>query len=151
MKLSREVRKRFQEFGSAGGRARATRMDPAARRRVARWAAIRRWTRARFGAAGFAELGLPGGELVDAGLCALVAESETLESLVVSLAAPRLRREGVPVPSTTFPDADRRLYRVLEQTCGDLAHTRYLAYLRQIVSFADACGTVRLDAGRHAR
>lgn len=126
--------------------ARSARMPADARRRVARRAALHRWTRARFGEASFAALGLPGGELVDAGLDALVAEEVTAESLAVSLAAPRLRREGVPVPSTTFSDAEMRLYRLLEETSGELAHARYLAYLRQLSSFADACRLARGSA-----
>lgn len=119
-------------------------MSPEARRAVARQAAIQRWVRVRFGASGFADLGLPGGEIIDRGLAALATGEESTESLVVSLAAPRLRREGVPLPRDVFPDADRRLYRLLEQTSGDLAHARYLAYLRQAQSFADACADARL-------
>ena len=144
MKLPRTVRARFQDYGRTGGRARAARMTPEARRTVARQAAIRRWIHVRFGASGFGALGLPGGEIVDAGLAALAAGHESVGSLVVSLAAPRLRREGVPLPNEVFTDADLRLYRLLEQANGDLAHARYLAYLRQILSFADACSTARV-------
>jgi hypothetical protein len=43
-----------------------------------------------------------------------------------------------------FPDADIRLYRLLEHTEGDLAHARYLAYLRRAASIADACANARL-------
>ena len=89
--------------------------------------------------------------MVDRGLDALAAGRETVESLAVSLAAPRLRREGVPLPATTFPDADRRLYRLMERLHGTLAHARYLARLRQIASFADACRLARADRGRDAR
>jgi len=119
-------------------------MSPEARRSVARKAAIRRWIRDRFGAPGFEAIGLPGGEAIDAGLAALAAGEESIESLLVSLAAPRLKREGVPLPRDVFPDADVRLYRLLEHTEGDLAHARYLAYLRQAASFADACANARL-------
>jgi len=77
--------------------------------------------------------------MVDDGLSHLAAGKESMESLMVSLAAPRLRREGVPVPRSPFTDAERRLYRLLEQTSGELAHARYLACLRQMSSFADAC------------
>jgi hypothetical protein len=73
-------------------------MSPKARRTLARQAAMHRWIRARFGTPNFAALGLPGGEIIDAGLAALAAGEETVESLVVSLAAPCLRREGVPLP-----------------------------------------------------
>jgi hypothetical protein len=89
--------------------------------------------------------------MIDKGLDDLAAERETAESLAVSLAAPRLRREAVPLPATRLADADRRLYRLLERAHGDLAHARYLARLRQVASFADACRFARIDRGRHAR
>jgi len=118
-------------------------MSPSALRAVARQAALCRWIRVRFGAPSFEALGLPGGETIDAGLAGLAAGEETVESLLVSLAAPRLKREGVPLPRDLFADADIRLYRLLERAGGDLAHARYLAYLRQAVSFADACANAR--------
>lgn len=59
------------------------------------------------------------------------------------MAAPRLRREGVPLRET-HPDPEERLYTLLSRTEGDLAHARYSALLRQAVSFADACRVVRL-------
>jgi len=149
MRLPKTVRERFRAYGREGGRARASRMSPEARRIVARTAATRRWIRARFGASGFQALGLPGGNVVDAGLAALARGEESIESLLVSLAAPRLRREGVPLPRDVLADADVRLYRMLEQD-GDLAHARYLAYLRQAASFADACAAARVTRGKHA-
>ncbi len=110
---------------------------------AARRAAIRRWTRARFGASSFAECALPGGELVDAGLSDLALGVESVGSLLVSLAAPRLQREGVPMPRAVIADADVRLYRLLEREHGDLAHARYLAHLQLVESFADACFAAR--------
>ena len=104
----------------------------------------------RFGADSFEAMGLPGGEVIDAGLGALAAGKETIESLLVSLAAPRLKREGVPLPRNLFPDADMRLYRLLERGSGELAHTRYLACLSQAASFADACAGVRPVGGANA-
>ena len=89
--------------------------------------------------------------MIDKGLDDLAAGQMTPECLVVSLAAPRLRREGVPLPRVYIPDAEPRLYRLLEQVHGDLAHARYLAHLRQVASFADACHLARTDGGRHAR
>jgi hypothetical protein len=145
MKLPKTVRERFQAYGRAGGRTRAARMSPGARKAVARRAAIRRWIQVRFGVSSFQALGLPGGEIIDAGLADLAGGPESVESLLVSLAAPRLRREGVPLPRDLHVEADRRLYRLLEQEGGDLAHARYLAYLRQAASFADACSGARVD------
>lgn len=151
MRLPKGVRSQFQRQGRRGGNARARRLTPEARKSIARQAALRRWIRDRFGSPSFTALGLPGGEMIDQGLDDLTAGRETAESLVVSLAAPRLRREGVPLPQALLPDADRRLYRLLEKAHGDLAHARYLARLRQVASFADACRFARTDRGRHAR
>ena len=144
------IRRRFQRCGRAGGQARAARMTAAERRLVARRAATARWIRARFGASSFEALGLPGGEVVDAGLADLAAGNTTVESLVVSLAAARLRREGVPL-GPVDADPEDRLYRRLSRTEGDLAHARYNAHLRRIVSFADACRSIRPDGDARAR
>ncbi|HCL30237.1 MAG TPA: hypothetical protein DIC52_17625 [Candidatus Latescibacteria bacterium] len=145
MKLPGSIRERFQAYGRQGGRERAARMSPELRKAVARNAAIRRWTKVRFGVSSFALSGLPGGDAIDAGLVDLAAGRESVESLVVSLAAPRLRREGVPVPRNPIADANSRLYRLLEKSDGELAHARYNAWLRQAASFADACAGVRID------
>ena len=124
-------------------------MTPEARRSAARRAATARWVRRRFGSASFADLGFPGGELVDTGLADLADEKVTVGSLLVSLAAGRLRREGIPVgPVQENPEA--RLYALIERSAGDLAHARYGAYLRQMSSFADACRRWRLDRRRRA-
>ena len=142
MDLPDEVRERFRVYGSVGGRRRAERLSGTERRAIARRAAASRWIRERFGASSFEELGLPGGEEVDAGLADLACERTTLASLAVSLAAPRLRREGVPVGSV-LDDPERRLYETLSRTEGELAHARYNAWLRRLVSFADACRLAR--------
>ena len=150
MKLPLEVREQFRRYGRAGGRARAARMSPDARKGVARRAALARWIRERFGSATFEELGLPGGEIVDAGLADLATGTVSEESLAVSIATPRLRREGVPL-GRTDPDPEDRLYGLLSQRSGDLAHARYNAYLSQISSFANACHSRRADRVRNAR
>ena len=124
-------------------RARTSRMSLEVRMTLGRQAAIRRWIRARFGGPSFRALDLPGGGIVDAGLASLAAGEETIESLLVSQAAPRLRREGVPLSGNPFPDSDVRLYRLLERQGLELAHARYRAWLRQIESFADACSAAR--------
>lgn len=142
MKLPTEIREQFRRHGREGGLARAARVGASERRRIARQGAATRWIRSRFGASRFADLSLPGAELVDRGLEDLWAERTTLESLLVSIAGPRLRREGVPI-SGAERDPERRLYDLLERTEGDLAHARYTAYLRRIASFADACRWVR--------
>lgn len=149
MKLPTDVRERFRRFGRAGGRKRAAGMAPDARRSVARRAAAARWIRRRFGSASFAELGFPGGELVDAGLGELADGKVTVGSLLVSLAAPRLRREGIPV-GQVHETPEARLYALIERSAGDLAHARYGAYLRQMASFADACRRSRRGRSRRA-
>ncbi len=146
MRLPPDIRERFRRYGRAGGRKRAARMSPEARKAVARRAATARWIKQRFGASSFEELGLPGGAIVDAGLADLATGKTTVESLLVSLAAPRLRRERIPIGSV-HADPEERLYSMLSRTEGDLAHARYGAYLRQAVSFADACRGARLDRG----
>jgi hypothetical protein len=150
MKLPLEVRERFRRYGRAGGRARAVRMTTGAKKGIARRAAVARWIRARFGASSFEALGLPGGEIVDAGLRDLAAGRVSEESLAVSIAMPRLRREGVPL-SSAHPDPEVHLYRLLSRRSGALAHTRYKAYQGQMSSFASACHTRRLDQVDSAR
>lgn len=149
MDIPEEVRERFREYGRIGGRRRAENLSPAARSAVARRAATLRWIRERFGAKSFDRLGLPGGEIVDVGLADLAFGRASPESLAVSLAAPRLRREGVPV-GQTLEDPERRLLELLSRTEGDLAHARYNAWLRRLVSFADACRFVRRDSAGDA-
>ena len=144
MKLPDEIRERFRTHGRVGGRRRAERMPAADRTAIARRAAATRWIRARFGAPTFDELGLPGADIVDAGLTDLAHDRVTPESLAVSMAAPRLRREGVPV-GHVLEEPERRLYELLERTEGELAHARYNAWLRRLVSFADACRLARVD------
>lgn len=148
VKLPSHIREQFRRHGRDGGRARAARMSADERKAVARRAATARWIRPRFGASSFAALGLPGGEIIDAGLADLSMGKVSVESLLVSLAAPRLRREGVPI-GPVHADPEDRLYDLLSQDAGDLAHARYGAYLRQAASFADACRGARRD-GRSA-
>lgn len=149
MELPSYVREQFRRYGRTGGLARAARMTPQSRRAVACRAAATRWIHERFGATSFTSLGLPGGDIVDAGIADLAEGRTTAESLVVSLAAARLRREGVPLGQIEDNPEDR-LYASLSQQTGDLAHARYGAYVRQIVSFADACRLLRYDRGRRA-
>jgi len=144
MELPPDVLNRFRRHGREGGHARASRMTPEERRAGARHAAVVRWIRHRFGAPNFRSLGLPGGELIDAGLADLTSEVTSAESLLVSLAGERLRREGVPV-GITEPEPERRLYELLERSEGALAHARYNALRSQVVSFADACHLARMD------
>lgn len=81
--------------------------------------------------------GLPGGDLVEKGQRDLDSRRETVEALLVSIAAPRLRRAGVDVDEP-LPDPEHRLYRKLAETDPDSAHSRYNALLRRLTSFESA-------------
>jgi hypothetical protein len=144
MKLPPEVREKFRRYGRLGGKARAVKLHRTARRRAASLGATARWIKGRFGDTSFAALGLPGGDIIDTGLADLASGTISPQSLAVSLAAPRLRREGVPIPAP-FADAEDRLYDLLSEMSEDLAHARYGAYLRQLASFASACRFARRD------
>jgi hypothetical protein len=149
VKLSDDVRERFRKHGRTGGLTRAARMSPADRTAVAHRAATTRWLKRRFGTSRFAAIGFPGGDLIDAGLVDLAHRRVTIGSLLVSLAASRLEREGVPV-SPALENPEERLFALLSRTAGGLAHARYTAYLRQVSSFADACRRWRLDRASRA-
>lgn len=85
---------------------------------------------------------LPGGELIRQGLADLERGEETVPALLVSIGAPRLRRAGIAVPEATFPDPEHRLYLRLAEEGSDCAHSRYNAWIRQLVSFERATGCV---------
>ncbi len=85
---------------------------------------------------------LPGGDLIEKGLSDLVAGRETVESLLVSIGAARLKAAGVPVPEAGFDQPERRLYEILAREDQDSAHSRYNALLRKLVSFEAAAECV---------
>jgi hypothetical protein len=88
---------------------------------------------------------LPGAELLRDGLVDLRAGRETESSLVVEVAAPRLRALGFDVPVLPASESrsehqtpEHRLYSLLAaQPCGG-AHSHYNALLARIASFARA-------------
>ncbi len=79
----------------------------------------------------------PGAELIEAGLADLTAGLVTIESLLVSIAAPGLRDVGVAA-GQPIPDAELRLYALLSARDGDAAHSQYNALLRRVASFRHA-------------
>ena len=79
----------------------------------------------------------PGGDLVGKGLRDLERRRESIEALLVSIAAPRLRDAGLPV-TRPIPDAEHRLYEKLAEDDPDSAHSRYNALLRRLTSFESA-------------
>jgi hypothetical protein len=84
---------------------------------------------------------LPGGDIVEAGLADLRAGRQSESALAVTIAAPRLRRLGIDVPSQTGRPAappEHRLYNLLGQQPGGGAHSRYNALLARMASFASA-------------
>ena len=81
--------------------------------------------------------GLPGAEIVDRGLTDLEQGVESVEALLVSIGAPRLRRLGYVV-ETPFTSPEHRLYQLLAAEDSDAAHSRYNALIRRLVSFERA-------------
>jgi hypothetical protein len=80
---------------------------------------------------------LPGHELVSAGLGDLAAGRETEASLLVAMAAPRLRALGFQVPAGGGEHPAYRLYEMLSRHDTG-AHSRYNALVGRMVSFARA-------------
>ena len=80
----------------------------------------------------------PGQEIIDRGLGDLLADRETVESLLVLIGAPRLRRLGINVPVSTIDSPEHRLYHVLGETHHNGAHSKYNSLIRRLVSFERA-------------
>jgi hypothetical protein len=85
---------------------------------------------------------LPGAELVEKGLADLASGSQTVEALLVSIGAPRLRGLGFDVPER-FDQPEERLYLLLARDDPDGAHGRYNALVRRLVSFERAAESAR--------
>ena len=85
------------------------------------------------------ESSLPGAEIVEQGLADLGQNRITEFSLLVLIAAPRLRRLGIDVPERPFPrPCEHHLYERLEERLGTAAHSHYNSLIRRIVSYARA-------------
>ena len=84
----------------------------------------------------------PGAELIGVGLADLTSGLVTIESLLVSIAAPGLRDVGLSV-GQPIPDAELQLYALLSARHGLAAHSHYNALLRRVASFrhAAACAS----------
>jgi hypothetical protein len=81
--------------------------------------------------------GVPGAELVEAGLADLERGVESVEALLVSIGAPRLAQLGIAVHSP-HPSPEKRLYELLQRENPDAAHSRYNALVARLVSFERA-------------
>jgi hypothetical protein len=84
--------------------------------------------------------GLPGADLVEEGLRDLAAGVESIPALLVSIGAPRLRQLDMDV-TEPFPSPEHRLYRRLQESDPDGAHSKYNALLRRLVSFERAAAS----------
>jgi len=86
---------------------------------------------------------LPGSDLIRQGLRDLASGTESIESLLVLVGAPRLRRLGFDVPVRDRKDfPEDRLYAKLAEEDSDTAHSRYNALIRRLVSFERAAECV---------
>jgi hypothetical protein len=83
---------------------------------------------------------LPGADLIEQGVDDLASGRESVEALLVSIGAPRLRTVGIPVPAS-ISSPEHKLYRLLAEEKGNAAHSAYNALIRRLVSFerAAAC------------
>jgi hypothetical protein len=79
----------------------------------------------------------PGHEIVSVGLADLAAGRESEASLLVLMAAPRLRALGLAVPADGVGRPSHRLYELISESDGG-AHSRYNALVGRVVSFARA-------------
>lgn len=79
--------------------------------------------------------GLPGADLIEAGLNDLREGHETIAALIVAIGAPRLSSIGLDIPEQLPQDPERRLYDLLSQDDSDSAHSRYNAFIRRLVAF----------------
>ena len=85
--------------------------------------------------------GLPGADLIAAGIADLHAGIESVPALLVAIGRPRLIALGLTIPAA--PDqAEHRLYEQLAREDPDAAHSRYNALIRRLVSFERALACV---------
>ena len=139
--ISQDVQNYLKTIGQKGGKARAKNMAPKARSSQARMAVTSRWIKKRFGAELFANLGIPGAEIVDAGLKDIATGNlASVNALVVAEGRPRLRFLGVPVPDLpkSLCNIRNQLFGILSEEHGDMAYPRFCALLERINSFCDA-------------
>lgn len=84
---------------------------------------------------------LPGVDLIKRGAEDLDAEHESVEALLVSIGAPRLRSVGIEL-SLPIASPEHKLYSLLASEKGDAAHSAYNALIRRLVSFERAAACV---------
>ena len=86
---------------------------------------------------------LPGDDLIVAGLDDLACHRQTIQSLLVSIGAPKLRLLGFSLPEDTVKDPEHKLYDLLSDENPATAHSRYNALIRRLVSFERAAQCVK--------
>ncbi|MGH7973465.1 MAG: hypothetical protein ACREIC_32515 [Limisphaerales bacterium] len=90
---------------------------------------------------------LPGEELARRGIDDLEKNLVTDYSLLVLIAAPRLRFLGIQVPDREFQRPyEHSLYSRVEQRLGTDAHSYYNSLIRRIVSYSRALEHERSDS-----
>lgn len=90
---------------------------------------------------------LPGLDIVESGLRDLAASRDSAAADLVLIGEPRLRRLGFDVPLDRAAGAEHRLYLRLVAEDPRMAHSRYNALIRRLVSFeraAECRGACRL-------
>jgi hypothetical protein len=88
-----------------------------------------------------AEYALPGEDLIERGIADLERSADSIEALLVSIGAPRLRRIGFEIPRT-IASPETTLYERLAESDQDSAHSRYNTLIRLLVSFERAAECV---------
>ncbi len=85
---------------------------------------------------------LPGAGLIERGTADLDAGRESIEALLVSIGAPRLRSVGIDL-SMPIASPEHKLYALLARDKGNAAHSAYNSLIRRLVSFerAAACAS----------
>ena len=81
---------------------------------------------------------LPGADLVEQGLADLAQNRLTELSLLLLVAAPRLKTLGIEVPDLAASRPEHQLYELLEARFGSEAHSQYNSLIRRIVSYSRA-------------
>jgi hypothetical protein len=96
---------------------------------------------------------LPGGLVIEDGLRDAAAGKRTPAALLVTIAAPRLRRLGLPIPSDSelARDPELLLYECLRKGSVPDPYSQYNALLRELVSFEHALERRVFSAMRRAR
>lgn len=87
--------------------------------------------------------GLPGEDLIEAGVRDLRDGRETIAALLVAIGSPRLRTIGIELPSKLPENPEHRLYDLLANDDSDSAHSRYNAFIRRLVSYERAAECVK--------